>query len=192
MKKLALLILALAGFTLAQGTSSTIAGQYGVSGQYVKFGSDLSDTVLFADSVVYRDSAGTFVQIDNAADSCSQPVIVEKRGAFPIWLMELSWTVEATATASSAFKFNIESRYCKDARLSLDCKAWVPVGVQVNDPNVAFADTIQTLDVGSTDAIRTRGRYFVTGSQVRFCPESQTTGGASDSVFVYDMIHRVR
>ncbi len=160
------------------------------------WGSDSSTKLLFLNDTVYNDSSGTLVNISAGADSCSDSIsLFQGRNLEPIWKYEMDLLVKADSLDSTAVSYRIETRKRKHQKAGAQGTSsywgkWIPYKRARGDANTTILDSVLTWPTALAKGTWAEEShlFFVTGAQIRLCPEHLDTTITTDSIW-HDSIY---
>lgn len=197
MKKFLFALLTLAA---AHAAAETIVGQKTIRSALVTWSAASGNwsnktRILFLANNVYVDTsstgqAGQFKRVDNAGDSCSNPVplVPDTNGTVrPIWEYRLWETVRSVDKDSSihTYRVNTRERVYDGTTKITRWTPWTRTGSNAGYLDVTVQDSILVPNVGVTTKTSQYAFAFFAGSWARLCPDDPagTANAATDSVF---------
>lgn len=151
---------------------------------------------VFIDSV--QSSTQTYVRVDNASDSCSNPFWIVRPApdslgkVRPGWENRVFGSFRPVDKDSSSFVLRVQTRerVFDGATGSYRWTPWTRSGSNGNSPDVNVSDAITVPNLGSV-SVHSQYIYFnVAGVQGRFCPDNNASSGtaATDTIH-FDSLH---
>jgi len=184
MKKTLIFVL-LAIFAVMATDAVTQWGRKTVALHWAHFDPGSSDTdsttrIVFNNDTIWADSNygdTTWKQISGTVDSCSFPIWLTDESGWnsAIGLQALLMEIDSDRSDSNAVKFRIETRERMTYRSSTGVqRTWSPWVGEGFKSGSGVVDTVQTAITGTAAAHFQKGRFDVSGVQMRLCPEIPT------------------
>lgn len=201
------MIIALFAGVLFAGNWPTMQGRKNVTTNWVYWytgssGTDsLSTKILFNNSIIYVDSADTWVRIDNTADSCSKPFNLTD-GAFSahaINIQTISGGFTSNVTGDNSIALEVSARdYLKYKDIFNDYvtsfSGWFSDVIGDGNETIKYSLEMPADSTGTTSKVYVKANFHLNGDQGRLCPSipSGSLTTSTDSMYVDSLYYRGR
>lgn len=151
---------------------------------------------VYIDSV--QSSSQTFVRVDDAADSCSNPFWLTRPASDslgkvrPIWENRLWGTFRGVDADSTTFVLRLQTqeRVYSQSTGAYRWSPWTRTGKNGSAPDVTVTDSVVIPNLNSTTAFSQYVYFSAAGVRGRFCPDANIgSGTAAGDTIHFDSLH---